>query len=283
MLQIAVLDDENHALERFEKIAGGFKEIALCKLFGDADDLFAYIENNALDAVFLDIEMPEKSGMQLAEELCMVNPEITVVFVTAFSHYAVEAFERNVFDYIVKPVSEERLRKTLDRILRGRQLANPRMEKQVSIQCFRRFECKVDEKVLQLNHLMKAKELLAFLVSRKGASTSWQQITEALWPEADYEKAHNNLYVTTYRLRKWLAENGLAHIFECKRNGYRILPSEFSCDFYELEKAEKNGNKEKAKQLYQGDFLEEDGYEWAYPIQAEWSMKISDLIEVRFR
>lgn len=277
MLRIAVLDDENHALERFEKIAEGFREISLCKLFGDADDLIDYMESNALDAVFLDIEMPGKSGMQLAEELCIINPEITVVFVTAFSHYAVEAFELSVFDYIVKPVSEKRLRKTLDRILRGRQPVNSGKEKRVSVQSFLRFECKVDEKVLQMNHLMKAKELLAFLVSRKGAPTSWQQITEALWPEADYEKAHNNLYVTTYRLRKWLAEHELTHVFECKRNGYRIVPSEFSCDLYELENAEKNGDTNTMKRLYRGDFFEEDGYEWAYPLQAEWAMKMQDL------
>lgn len=277
MLRIAVLDDENHALERFEKVIEGFKEIALCKLFGDADDLLAYLENNSVDAVFLDIEMPGKSGMQLAEELSVILPDVTVIFVTAFSQYAVEAFELSVFDYIVKPVSEERLRKTLDRILRSRNSATGGKERRISIQCFRRFECEADGKVLQMNHLMKAKELLAFLVSRKGAPTSWQQITEALWPEADYEKAHNNLYITTYRLRKWLAENELSHLFECKRNGYRILPTEFSCDLYELEKAEKDGDAAMIKRLYQGDFLEEDGYEWAYPIQGEWAVKMNYL------
>lgn len=278
MLRIAVLDDENHALERFEKVSRGFEEFSQCKLFGDADDLFGYLENNVLDVIFLDIEMPGKSGIQLAEELCMINPEITVVFVTAFSHYAVDAFELSVFDYIMKPVSEERLRKTVDRLLRSRQQLNPEEDKKVSIQCFGRFECKIDEKVLSLNHLMKAKELLAFLVSRKGALTSWQQITEALWPEADYEKAHNNLYVTTYRLRKWLAENRLSQLFECKRNGYRVLLSEFSCDLYELEKAEITGDTTRMKRLYQGEFFEEDGYEWAYPLQAEWAIKMSHMV-----
>jgi len=277
MLRVAVLDDENHALERFERVANGFKEITLCKLFGDADDLLAYLEDNSVDAVFLDIEMPGKSGIQLAEELSMILPDVTVIFVTAFGQYAVEAFELSVFDYIVKPISEERLKKTLDRILRSRNSMNSGKEKRIYIQCFQRFECKVDGKVLQLNHLMKAKELLAFLVSRKGAPASWQQITEALWPKADYEKAHNNFYITTYRLRKWLAENGLTHLFECKRNGYRILPAEFSCDFYELEEAWKSANTVMIKQLYQGDFLEEDGYEWAYPIQAEWAMKMNHL------
>ena len=274
MLRIAVLDDENHALERFEEIAGDFGEIQICGLFHSDDDLLSYVGANPLDIIFMDIEMPGKSGMQLAEELQTISPESSVVFVTAYTQYAVEAFELSVFDYIVKPISKERLKKTLDRIMKNKRIEG-KSEKVVEIDCFRRFECRIDEQVLPLNHLMKAKELLAFLVSRKGAETSWDQITEALWPDTDYEKAHNNLYVTTFRLRKWLSENSIMHIFESRRNSYRIVPTEFNCDYYELENAFKEGDHNRMKTLYKGEFLEEDGYEWAYPIQAEWALRIS--------
>lgn len=172
MLRIAALDDENHALERFETVVGEFDDIESCKLFDDDDDLLAWISENPLDAVFLDIEMPGKSGMQLAEELHEIKPDLSVVFVTAFSQYAVEAFELSVSDYLMKPVTKERLRKTLDRINSSRELLG-RAAKQVTIHCFQRFECRIEDKVLPLNHLMKAKELLAFLVSRKGTETSW--------------------------------------------------------------------------------------------------------------
>lgn len=269
MLHIAALDDECHALERLQEVVKEFDDIILCGLFQDDDELISYIENNSLDIVFLDIEMPGKSGMQLAEELHIMNPSISVVFVTAYSQYAVDAFELSVVDYLMKPISGERLRKTLDRISLNKQFPM-KPERSVMIQCFPRFECKIKEKVLPLNNLMKAKELLAFLVSRNGAETSWEQITEALWPNADYERAHNNLYITTYRLRKWLADNNISQIFECRRNSYRVETSEFDCDLYDLEKAEKEGDKNRMKILYHGEFLEEDGYEWAYPIQAEW-------------
>jgi len=274
MLRIAVLDDENHALERFESVARDFVDVELCMLFDDADDLLAYIGDNFLDTVFLDIEMPGKSGMQLAEELHVINPRISLVFVTAYIHYAVEAFELSVLDYIMKPVSNERLRKTLDRISDNKQLLE-RAAKRVTIQCFQRLEIKIDERVFPLNHLLKAKELLAFLVSRKGAETSWEQITEALWPGADYEKAHNNFYITTFRLRKWLSENNIAQIFESRRNSYRIVPSEFNSDLFDLEKALKDGDVKRIPYLYKGEFLEEEGYEWAYPIQAEWARKMN--------
>lgn len=276
MLRIAVLDDENHALERFETVVGEFDDIGSCKLFDDADDLLAWIGENPLDVVFLDIEMPGKSGMQLAEELHEISPGLSVVFVTAFSQYAVEAFELSVSDYLMKPVSKERLRKTLDRIAGGKALSS-QAAKRVSIRCFPRFECRIDDKVFPLNNLMKAKELLAFLVSRNGAETSWDQITEALWPDTDYEKAHNNLHITTFRLRKWLSENDITQIFEARRNSYRVAVSEFNCDLYDLEEAMKAGDRRRAGLLYQGEFLEEEGYHWAYPIQAEWAMKMNHI------
>ena len=272
MLKIAALDDERHVLERFGEVAGEFKNIELCGLFDDDEDLITYAENNHLDIVFLDIEMPGKSGLQLAEELRCLNPKTAVVFVTAYTQYALEAFELSVVDYILKPVSKERLKKTLEKLKFT--VGEPEAESRIIINCFPRFECRVDGKVLSLNHLMKAKELLAFLVSRKGAETTWEQITEALWPDMDYEKAHNNLYVTTYRLRKWLSENNINHIIECRRNSYRVAPSEFSCDFYELEKAEKEKDKKRMQALCNGEFLEEEGYEWAYPIQGEWVHRI---------
>lgn len=272
MLRIAALDDENHALERFESVVREFGDVELCGLFDDADDLIAFLDDNPLDVVFLDIEMPGKSGMQLAEELHLINHDLSVVFVTAFSQYAVEAFELSVSDYLMKPVSRERLRKTLDRVSGSRQPAR-KTESRVTIRCFPRFELRIDGQVIPQNRLMKAKELLAFLVSREGAETSWEQITEALWPDADYEKAHNNLYITTFRLRRWLAENDISRIFESGRNSYRIVPSEFSCDLFDLKEALKFGDRKKIQLLFKGEFLEEEGYGWAYPVQAKWAGK----------
>jgi two-component SAPR family response regulator len=276
MLRIAALDDENHALERFETVVCEFDDIESCKLFNDEDDLLAWLAENPLDVVFLDIEMPGKSGMQLAEELHEINPDLSVVFVTAFSQYAVEAFELSVSDYLMKPVSKERLRKTLDRINSSKELLS-RAAKRVAIHCFPRFECRIEDKVLPLNHLMKAKELLAFLVSRKGTETSWDQITEALWPDTDYEKAHNNLHITTFRLRKWLSENSITQIFEARRNSYRVVATEFNCDLYDLADALKADDRKRIELLYKGEFLEEEGYQWAYPIQAELAMKINNM------
>ncbi|MFD2170444.1 LytR/AlgR family response regulator transcription factor [Tumebacillus lipolyticus] len=73
---------------------------------------------NALrpDAVFLDINMPEISGLEIARQLKMSLPDIEIVFVTGYDHYAVQAFELCAVDYMMKPVQLERLKQTVQRL-----------------------------------------------------------------------------------------------------------------------------------------------------------------------
>jgi DNA-binding LytR/AlgR family response regulator len=69
------------------------------------------------DAVFLDVEMPGLSGLEAAAEMSALLPKAAIIFVTAHGHYAVDAFELNAVDYLVKPVQPDRLNKALERIV----------------------------------------------------------------------------------------------------------------------------------------------------------------------
>ncbi|HEX2924951.1 MAG TPA: response regulator [Ruminiclostridium sp.] len=92
-MRIAAVDDETHVLERFERMVSDISEINLCGLFETGEQLLAYLRENPLDAVFLDIEMPGVNGLQLSEQIQNLNENIEIIFVTAFNQYAVEAFE----------------------------------------------------------------------------------------------------------------------------------------------------------------------------------------------
>ena len=69
-----------------------------------------------MDIVFLDIQIPEINGIELAEQLLEMKPKLSIVFVTAFDNFAIKAFELNALDYILKPVRKERLLNTVERI-----------------------------------------------------------------------------------------------------------------------------------------------------------------------
>lgn len=272
-MRIAAVDDESHVLERFERMVSGVAEFNLCGLFETGEELLSYLRENPLDAVFLDIEMPGINGLQLSEQIQNLNENIDIIFVTAFHQYAVEAFELQAMDYIMKPLTEERLSKTIRRLLLKAK-STVTCSGKPFIQCLGDFEVLLNEKALTWKS-SKAKEVLAFLVHKQGVSVGWEKITDAVWPDFNPDKAQTNFHATTYLLRKRLAEAGLSQILECKRGNYRIVIDQFDCDVYQLDeilKTDHIGNKEDLllveKMVLKG-YMESDGYDWAYSRAAE--------------
>ena len=115
MLKAVIVDDELYAREELNElliVTGEVDTVALCS---NAIEGIKAINTYKPDVVFLDIQMPQITGLEL---LSMLDPDNMpkIVFVTAYDEYAVKAFEDNAFDYLLKPVQESRLRKTLSRL-----------------------------------------------------------------------------------------------------------------------------------------------------------------------
>lgn len=272
MIRIAAVDDEMHVLERFERMVLKVKELELCGLFETGEQLLSYIKEHPLDAVFLDIEMPGVNGLQLSEQILDLNENIDMIFVTAFNQYAVEAFELHAMDYIMKPLTEERLGRTVKRLLKTKSTVD-RFRKPF-IQCFGGFEVFLGGEALTWKN-SKAKEIFAFLVHKEGVPVNWEKISDAVWPEYNSEKAQTNFHATTYLLRKRLAEAGLAQILENGRGNYRVLKDQVDCDLYQLEELVNSDQINRRKdirlleQLDQKGYMEGSGYAWAYSKAAE--------------
>lgn len=271
-MRIAAVDDETHVLERFQRMVSDMTELDLCGLFETGEQLLDFLKGNSLDAVFLDIEMPGVNGLQLSEQIQNLNENIEIIFVTAFNQYAVDAFELQAMDYIMKPLTEERLGKTIRRLLKTNR-AVTRPEKPV-IQCFGGFEVFLNGEALTWKN-SKAKEVLAFLVHKNGVPVNWEKIADAVWPDYNSEKAQTNFHATTYLLRKRLAEAGLSQILESVRGNYRVVTDKVDCDIYQLEEViKKNQIRRKEdflllEQQAQKGYMEASGYAWAYPRAAE--------------
>ena len=108
-----IIDDERLAREEVKRALSNYPEFEVLGEAANADEAIVLIEKEHPDIIFLDIHMPEKSGFDLLEELTMVPK---VVFTTAYDHYAVQAFEVNAIDYLVKPLREERFSVTIEKI-----------------------------------------------------------------------------------------------------------------------------------------------------------------------
>ncbi len=265
MIRAVIVDDERHAHDRFVRMTKEVEGIEVVGSFTNDELAMGFLSENSADVVFLDIEMPGKTGIELARDIQDIQSNIDVVFLTAYKEYAVEAFELDATDYIVKPISAVRLESTIKRIQEKK--ARLQVRKKPRITCFGAFSIEVDGKLLMWKN-RRAKELLAYLVHRGGVPASWEQIAEALWFDLDFDKAHANLHSTMYRLRNHLAQAGILHILDGQRDNYRIKADEVDCDYYVYK------NTGKLPTLYER-YFEEDGYSWA----AERAARIEQLQE----
>jgi two-component system, LytTR family, response regulator len=117
-LRIAIADDEPMARLRLRRLLTARTDIEITGEYASGKALLAGVLHDAPDLILLDIEMPAMSGLSVVSQLPQPRPAI--VFVTAYSDHAVRAFEIDAVDYLVKPVSAERLQEALARVRRSR-------------------------------------------------------------------------------------------------------------------------------------------------------------------
>ena len=108
-----LIDDERLAREELHLLLSSFPSFNIVGEAANADEGLELIETLSPDLIFLDIQMPEKSGFDLLEAL---DDAPKVIFTTAFDQYAIRAFEVNALDYILKPIRKERMLKTIEKV-----------------------------------------------------------------------------------------------------------------------------------------------------------------------
>ena len=286
LMKAVLVDDEYYALEGLRMELEDIGGIEVAGVFEDGQSLLGDIVRISPDVVFLDIEMPKMNGFELLKRLLETGIAPDIVFVTAYDHYAVKAFEINAVDYIVKPVSRTRLLKTLERIKPG---VPPENRHKIEINCFRNFSIMADGQEISTGwRTRKAEELIAYLLCEKGRFVSKGKIAEALWPDLDGEKSVSNLYLAYYYIKKQENRLGVKIPIESIRGKMRIRMEEVDCDmtrFDGLMKAvtDKKASygvalMERAVELYQGALLEDEYYSWAVALQQKYEIQYTRLL-----
>ncbi|MCB2289740.1 response regulator transcription factor [Clostridium sp. CS001] len=111
-----IVDDEYPSREELKYFIKNFSNIKIMEEFDDSIKALEYIEENKPDIIFLDINMPKLDGMALGKIINHFPKKSLIIFITAHKDYAVDAFELQAYDYILKPYSEERIVSTLKNI-----------------------------------------------------------------------------------------------------------------------------------------------------------------------
>ncbi|WP_375751219.1 two-component system response regulator BtsR [Vibrio sp. HN007] len=216
MLTAIVIDDELLAREELTELIQQNQQIQVVDEASNAIEGLKKINAIKPDIVFLDIQMPQVTGIEL---LAMLDPENMpyVVFVTAFDSYAIQAFEDNAFDYLLKPVDPKRLEKTICRIIK-------QQSKEAEVQDLSTISPPTLEQIpcIGLNRIViiptKDVEFAFSDISGVHIQSSQQNATtqltlKTLEEKTDLLRCHRQYLVNTSAIKEIkLLENGLAEI-----------------------------------------------------------------------
>lgn len=249
-MKMLLVDDEELQLLRLKsavkKALNGDGEL-LCY----TNPVQAYEENKAgnIDIAFLDIEMPMINGITLAKKLKAVNPQINIIFVTAYNDYALDAYKMHASGYITKPVNEQKVKEELDGL---RYPVEVKPTNKLQVKCFGNFEVFMKGEPLKFSR-SRSKELFAYLIDREGAAVNINELNAVLWEDKDRKSYCRNLIAD---IIKTLKSAGAEDVFFKRRNECFIDPSKVDCDAYEYKKDNPD-----AIRAYRGEYMIQ--YPWA--------------------
>lgn len=256
-MNILALDDEELMLwaltDSLEKV---FNENDIIKGFEESEDAIGFVKslgNKPLDYAFLDIRLRGGNGIDVAKEIKKLKPKTKILFCTAYSDRAIDAFGVNAVGYLLKPITPEKIRNSLEQLsLMFSNIGDIPTEKKVEIKTFGNFDVFVDKKPIHWKRL-KAKELLALLVDKKGTSVTNVEIAITLWEDDNKVKSVPTIISS---LRHTLKDYGVEDILIRSRNHTAIDTTKVLCDVYEF-----YDGKATALNLYQGEYMA--NYSWA--------------------
>ena len=250
-MKFLAVDDEELVLRDLERTLHEVLSEFELKCFGHSAQALEYLQQNEVEVAFLDIEMGNISGIELAKQFKEIQPSLHIIFVTAYPQYAVEAFAIHATGYLLKPVLAEDLKRELTFIYKD--LGEG---KRVRIQTFGGFAMYVDGEKIDFAR-NRTRELMAYLVDRRGGAVTTREMCAVLWEDEPYSVSQKNYFhQLLHDLRNTLNKKGVGDILIKRRNSISLDTSKVECDCYQFLKGDA-----KAVNSYWKNYLPE--YSWA--------------------
>ena len=226
-MRVIAVDDDKITLDTLINAIKASPDVKEIAGFTSCTGALQWADANRADMAFLSINMQDMNGLALAERIRMTCPECKIVFCTECSEYALEAFRIHATGYLLKPITAEQVQNEIDYVK-----GDSREKAPLTVQCFGNFEVFYRGEPLAFRRT-KTKELLAFLVDRKGSAVTAKQICSILWENDTREdKNVNYLYQLFDDLRHSLRLADVEELLNRKCGTYAINRSMLDCDYY---------------------------------------------------
>ena len=251
-MNILCVDDERLALDALTDAVKEVLPQATIFAFRFGREAIAKAEQVSIDVAFLDIEMREVNGLELAKRLKDICRTTNIVFITGYEDYALDAFGLNASGYLLKPVSAQGVKDAMENLrkpIMPKQLANLR------VQCFGNFEVFLNKVPVRFKY-SKTKELFAYLIDRKGAICTCGELMAILWEDEAGENKRSYLSNLISDLFNTFSLLGVENVVMKRRGMLYVVPEKVSCDYYDW-----NSGLEYAINAYGGEYMNQ--YSWA--------------------
>lgn len=255
-MKIIIVDDELAALNTFLMHIVDDPDIEYKMFRSDPMASIRYVQSEKVDMAFLDINMPQINGIELAEKMTEACPGIKIVFISGEKQEDAnipESLLGHLYGYCHKPYDTD----LLYRYIRARQAELG--DSRVFIKTFGSFDLFVGGKAVRFSSA-KSKELLALLVDRRGAHVTMSETLTMLWPDRNIDYSKRLYRDAVCRLRMTLKENGLQHLVSFYRAELVINCGAAECDLWRyLDSADRSS--------FTGEYL--PSYDWSMETQTQ--------------
>lgn len=264
-MKVIAVDDEALLLEDFVGVLETIDEIKQIKSFTKEQAAIDYVKENRIDVAMLDVQMPAMGGIILAEKLSEIQPDINVIFVTGYAEYGLEAMKLHASGYLIKTPTKDEIIEELHKLRYP--IKKEREPKRIRVHTFGNFDVYVDGKPVSFSR-QRAKELLAYLVHRKGETVTRKQIAGILFEDMEYDRnMQHRLQNVLVELKKTLVEYKVEGLVLQGNNSFSINRDMVDCDMYDF-----FDNDWQMRKKFHGYYME--NYSWA----EEMTGRMNDIV-----
>ncbi|WP_314590878.1 response regulator [Paenibacillus terrigena] len=281
MFKTIIVEDEKPILELMKHVVGQNPHYTIIGAFSSPLEALEQIATLQPDVAFLDVEMPRMNGLELAQMINEVSEHTQIIFTTAYKDYALEAFQVQATDYILKPVTKSAIERVTNRLHKQRTVVvppAPSVNQAATIKCFGGLEVRNPRGELVRFPTRKTEELFAYFLCHPNYEISKWHLVELLWPDLEEERVLHNLHNTLYRLKKLLKEQEI-HLEIIKINeGYLLQTHQQTYDLLEYKRDHEAMQPksvdllmtEQRCSLYQGPLLDRKAYIWKTALEEKY-------------